>query len=817
MAIQSIDEWLANQGGPSGASKQLSTNPLDTGAGKRPYMDIDKWLASNDKEPQISQETLAATSKAPSGEPSGEPKGTAGKEASVAPSASIMAAGDAIESLVPDVQRKQEIAQQARETLASQGVNLSPYVTGGYPTQEMGAAAARPDYAETTKEGQEAAQQFIKEEALPVVGATVGALLAPVSGGSSILLSSALVAGSAGLGGFTGELIEQTGQYTGVLDPRKSQEAPKDGWDILERAAWRGGEEAAWSLVPDLFVKGATQGLRKLLTHSAKPAVTVAGETVDMGRQSMVNIMKDYAEKHGVDQEKILLTSDVVESGLFNAAENIASNSYITGKVGKVRAVQEEALKEEIVGVVEGYTTPALNYLKNTDDTAIANFVGSNMDSMNDFGVAGLVNVGFKKAQDAQKAVARSIYKSVGELMEATKMQTVYKEVELPILGPDGRPLTTMQTVTEETPAFPVSLRGVRELAEERMDILARTGDRLDSNTASFLNMPMSTDYSAAAERLVDMKADSRSLARSTAEGSAKQKMLLDQAIAKLEASMDDAMNQATASGITGPDGVPIAELKAQADAIWKEQVEDFQNSYVMNIIKKTHPKNGAPEKLGQLFIQNETAAKNIMKVLDDAKGNLKGAELEQVIQAENAIKGSIVEQVFMPFDSTSGKYIAPDVTALTTKEEPLRRIFGDEGYDELRKLGAAIERQSGGATSNYLGFAQRARESGMIMTTMKGMARADFGPLIRDGGATVLFALGAGKVLTSPKMLRQVNMILDPKVDPAIKTNIAQWLVHRTYEYQQAVEASMTPDERERAEAKLEDSKEASMMRKGM
>lgn len=756
---------------------------------------------------QVSQETVKDVTKGPVGRPEGpkgepkQPQGEAGKaspdELQVVPDGTLDSAA-AMQSEV----------EQARDSLAyTDRTGRFGSLLAGLPQETL-------EKAEETKPE---VKKFVQEEALPVVGATVGTMLAPVSGGSSLLLTSAILGGSAGLGGFFGEAAQQTGELFGVIPAREKQEAPKDGWDVLERAAWRGGEEAAWAMVPDLFVKGLTQGTRRLLTHGAKPAVTVTGETVDMGRKAMVDMMKDYAEKHGMEEGKVLLTSDVVESGLFNAAENIAANSYITGKVGQVRAVQEEAIKEAISEQVTSLKEPALNYLKGTDDVAIKNFVAANMDNLNDFGVAGLVNVGFKKAQDAQKAVARSIYKSVGELMEATRTQTVYKEVELPIMGPNGRPLTTMQTVTEEVPAFPVNLQGVRALAEDRADVLARTGAKLDANTASFLNLPAQSDYAAAAERLVDMKADSRSLGKSTAEGSAKAKMQLDRAIAEMEKAMDDAMNRATEAGIVGPDGTPIAELKAQADAIWKEQVEDFQNSYVKEILMKADPTNGAPEKLGSLFMKNEMAATKIMKVLDDAKGTLTGDALEQITQAENAIKGSIVEQIFMPIDSATGKYVAPDVSQVSAKEGSLRRIFGDEGYDELRKLGAAIEQQSGGASSNYLGFAQRARESGMIMTTMKGLGRADLGPLIRDGGATVLFAMGAGKILTSPKMLRQVNMILDPKVDPAIKTNIAQWLVHRTYEYQQVIESKMTPEQRERAEAKLEDFKEADMMRKGM
>lgn len=746
--------------------------------------------------PQVSQETLAATSAAPQAAPEAAP----------------------VESMVPAVTEKEDIAATSQEQLGAQGVELSPYLTGasyGTGIEQIGEQAQVAGES-MSPEGRAEAQEFIREEALPVVGATVGTLLAPVSGGSSIPLAMAFTAGTAGLGAAAGEAVEQTAKFAGMMELAKDETAPKDAWDILERSAWRGGEEAAWTLLPDMLIRGTSQGVRRLLTKGAKSSETIDGDVIDMGRKSMQDIMEGYAERKGLKKEEVLLTSDIVESGLFNASENIASNSYISGKVAPVRATQEKALKEEIMDVVTQYKGPAEGYVKGSSDEAIRRFVEPNMDGLNDFGVAGLVNVGFKKAQEAQKAVARSTYKAIGNLMERTKMVSVYKEVELPFLGPDGRPMTTMQTVLQEQPAFPVSLRKVREIAEDRMDILARTGDKLDPYTSEFLNMPYQTDYEAAAERLIDMKADSRSLGRSTAEGAGKQKLNLDRAIKEMEQAMDDAMGQAELSGIVGPDGTSLRDLKAQADSVWSEQVADFQNSYIKNIINKTNPKNGAPEKLGKLFIQNDTAARNIMKVIDDAKAGMTGADLEQLVQTENAIKGSIVEELFIPFDGATGQYIAPDMTTLVAKEDQLKRIFGEESFDELRKLGAAIQQQEGGATSNYLGFAQRARESGMMMSTIKSMSNLNFGPLLRDGGSTVLFALGAGRLLTSPKMIRQVSMLNNPTVDPAIKTQIAQWLVHRTYEYQQAIEASVTPEERERMEAKLEDVDEAKRMRQG-
>lgn len=773
-----------------------TTKPLDT---KGDYNQLLEGFGT--EAPEVSKETVEEVTKQPVGRPQVAPgvSPEAPAEAPEEPQDPQTAAYQAMygntdsmfDAMQSDVAAKAGQADLAREVANS---TVSPEYQARY----------------------EQAKEFAKEEGLPVVGGLIGTMLAPVTGGSSIPLAIAITAGSAGAGAAVGEGIEQTLKYKDVMPLAKEETRPKDAWDILERSAYRGAEEAAWSMLPDILVRGTGQGIRRLLMTGAKPAEDVAGNTLDMGRKALQDIMTDYAEKKSIEVEEVLLTSDIVESGLFNCAENVAAHSYISGRIPKVRGAQEEALKEVIMEQADIYMKPAEGYVKTTSDAALQRFIEPTMEGMNDFAVAGLVNVGFKKAQEAQKAVARSTYKTIGNLMERTKMATVYKEVELPIMGPDGRPLTTMQTVVQEQPAFPVDLRKVRAIGEERMDVLSRTGAKVDTQTSELMNMSYQTDYEAASSRLIDMKADSRSLARSTAEGAANQKRILDSAIVEMETAMEDAMKLADESGIVTPDGRSLYDLKKEADDIWKEQVEDFQNSYVMNIIKNTNPKNGAPEKLGRLFIQNETVAKNIMKVLDDAKGTLKGAELEQIVQAENAIKGSIVEEIFMPFDSTTGKFITPDMTPITAKAGQLRRIFGDESFDELRKLGAALEQQGGANSSNTLGFAQRARESGMIMSLLKNMDKITLGRVVRDGGSTVLFALGAGKLLTSPKMIRQARMLVDPKVDPATKTQIAQWLVHRTYEYQQAIEATTTDEERERMEASQEDRKEAQSMYQG-
>lgn len=711
---------------------------------------------------------------------------------------------------VSSLAEKQRIAREGAQQLG-----LSSYATGDYGAPKGQLDIARAPTEPMTPEGTEAAREFIRTEALPATGAILGLMAAPYTGGASFLAATALTAGATGIGAGVGEATEQTAKMFGVLGTGEEETAPKDAWDVFERSAWRAGEEAAWSVVPDVLLRGLPVAKRKLLTLGGKPSVDATGKTLDIGKASLVKLMKEYAQKEGLDESKVILASDIANVPLFNASENIAANSYIAGsKVERVRGLQAEAIKGRIEETVGQYMDPALGYVQSTTDDVLARYIEPNLESLNDFGVAGLVNVGFKKAQDAQKSVARSIYKTIGELMDRTTMKTVYREVELPITDMYGNPMTTMQNVSVEVDAFPVDLTGVKAIAEEKLET---TLLRPDATVSDLMGLPDSASYASAADTLIDLKATSRSLDKSTSEDAGVRKLSVDRAIRALEDSLEVTMKSADEAGIVTPDGRSLYELKSDADAIWKEQVEDFQNSYIMNIIKNTNPKNGAPDKLGRLFMQNETASRNIIKVLNDAKGNLTGDALEQITQAENAIKGSIVQELFMPFDSNTGKYVAPDVSAVTGKAAELKRMFGEDSYKELKELAAIIEEQSGGSASNYLGFAQRARESGMVMTTIKGMSRADFGPLFRDGGSTLAFALGAGRIITKPKNIKYAKMLANPKIPEYTKIGIFQNLMHQYINYQQAIEATATPDEVERAKGREEDDKEYKATLKGI
>ncbi|MES1923645.1 hypothetical protein MHBO_005262, partial [Bonamia ostreae] len=107
------------------------------------------------------------------------------------------------------------------------------------------------------------------------------------------------------------------------------------------------------------------------------------------------------------------------------------------------------------------------------------------------------------------------MYGTIGELMEQTQMKRVLKEVETPIMGADGRPITVMQDVLEEQVAFPVDLRGISDLVDEHMD---DTLFRADDTLVELMGLPSQTNYKKASNTLIELKARARKLEKSMDE-----------------------------------------------------------------------------------------------------------------------------------------------------------------------------------------------------------------------------------------------------------------------------------------------------------
>lgn len=173
-----------------------------------------------------------------------------------------------------------------------------------------------------------------------------------------------------------------------------------------------------------------------------------------------------------------------------------------------------------------------------------------------------------------------------------------------------------------------------------------------------------------------------------------------------------------------------------------------------------------------------------------------------------------------MPFDKASGKYVAPDVGVIHAKKDELTRIFGEDGYKELSNLASVIQEQAKVGTSNFLGFAQRARESGMLLSTVKSFLRGDrsiVGPMLSEGGSTILFAMGMGKVLTSPRNIAYAATLADPRVPEFIKIGAFRNIAQQYVQWHEAAQNSMDDYERERAAAAHEDNKEYLQTIKGM
>lgn len=763
-------------------AKKPSGTPLDitgeTPEGTQPHTTFADWKKSKSTEPTVDVEAIPV----PKEVPEESHKESPDERLTITPQDSLA---------VPETASPQQKLMK--------GTQDSQY---NYQTQ--------PDQGEVPKLN-ENVSEFLRDEGLPVVGSLAAVALAPVTGGTSVMLSLALTAGATGVGAFAGEAIEQGLKKEGILSTGDTEEPPKDAWDVLNRATAKGTEEALWSLVPDVLLRGMPLAKRKLLTLGGRPTVTTTGEVVDMGRKNMIDMMNEYASKEGLNEGDVLLASDIANVPLFNMAEDVTRNSYIGGKsVETIRTTQEEAIKSEIKGQIGAFLDPAQGYISNTSNAALDKYIEPNMESLNSFAVAGLINTGFNRAQEAQKSVARGIYGTIGELMEQSTMKRVVKEVELPILGPNGKPITVMKDIIEEHVAFPVDLKGVSKFAEDHMDDNLFSADGV---LVELVGLPSQSSYKQAANTLSDLKARSRKLKASMDEFAPRRLRLVNDAIDVLTPAVDDAMILAEKAGITGAGGESLTALKGQADSIWKEQVEDFQNSYISGILKNADSVNGAPDKLGSLFMQNEAAASKISKILKDSKGSLTGDALENVLAAENAMKGSIVQDIFMPFDNIKNEFIAPNTATLHAKADTLKRLFTPEEYKGLVKLSSVIDTQSRQGVSNFLGFAQRARESGMVIGTLKSLTKANFGPLIRDGGSTLLFSLGMGKILTNPKNLKLAAMIDNLEVPTPLRIQAMQQLAHRTYDYQRIQEDNLTEDQRERLQAAHDDREEAKRM----
>lgn len=773
-------DFMASRNVASGTQE-----PLDMGMGTQPRTTFKQFMEQRATQPQVAPETIQAVQAAPT------PAPAPAMEAPEAPTEPTS---------LPTTETPEEIAAKAQQAMYGGGIGEFTPVQPGTTRDIM----------------YQAGEEWMKTEALPTAAGMGAAVLAmPLTAGMSLPAALLTTAVAAGAGGLTGEAAELKLKQEGILEYGKVEEPVKDSWDILERSAWRGGEEALWTLVPDVIFKGVPRGVRSML---------LAGKTDDVAKQEMVTFMKEQADKMDYDG-LAYTTADLVDAPLLNGAEAVASNSYFQRTplgpketIQEVRQFQEKAIQEGITEQVEKYMVPAKEYVETVEDEGIARYVEANMQGMNEFAVAGLVRSAFKSAEKAQKSVAKSMYDAVGQAMDGMFMKRKARLVDSIFLDDAGNPLKTVVYDEVVTPQFPVDLTKVREIGLEQFEQQARllqegVKPTLDGEIASLVKLADSADYASAAAKLSDLRASSRALEKAIATGNitdaAKRKRLVDMSIKELEPAMDAALKAAEDAGIVMPDGKPLTQLKSEADAIWKETTTDFQNKFIRNIINNTDFKNGSADKLGQMFLADTTTAKNIMKIIEDAKATIKDpAGLAKIENAHNAIKGTIVQNMFMPMETTTGKYLAPNTKEFFAKQAQIERLFGAEDAAALKRLAMVIDQQAKTGMSNYLGFAQRARETGAVMTTVKALLENPVNGAVRGGRemvSTVMFAAGAGRLLTGKRMINHMTNVVDPSIPEFMRRQSAFFLMHQLENFQDSMEATMTPEGRDRFTQKQE------------
>lgn len=681
---------------------------------------------------------------------------------------------------------------------------IEPMQASGPLTPQTGRETAGLEETQRLTEATEAVGGFARDEGLPTALGTAaaygaGILMAGASAPVSVPMLILGTAAAAGAGGFAGELTEQEMKARGILPKPIGESNIRTFEDRLEQSAWRGVEEGAFSLIPDVVMTGSKAALRRVFP---------AG-TDDVVKQNLQDVVRKETLKRG--QEEVLTVTDVADVAMFEMMDAVASNSLTRGALTKTKETQKDIVMGAAKRLVEEQQAPAsLAGLTSVDDD-IANYVGANFETMNAHAVAALVRKGVTEAQTLQKNIARAKYKHIGELMEPQLEKQVQRRVSTGILDSQGNPTYRVENVTKIEPAFPVNLVATRQIAETELDQaskLVKEGQMKDAykqltpEMKELLSFGDSTDFATASTKLSAMKSESRNLVG--VENAANRKRLLDNAITQLNDALEASLKTAEDTGIVGPNGVPLSELKAEADAVWKEQADSFGNKFMKQIIDNTDPKNGSPEELARLFMKDTTHALKIVKALE------LGGDGANVANARQAIKGSIAEAIFMPFDKSRGRYTSPAYADLEGRKEALLKLYSQDEYDDMISIANSLARVNGENRANVLAFAQQATESGQAINILQDMAQAkDPIPNVTQLGATLVTALGAGKVLTSPTLIRAMAHASDETVPPYLRRQHLSRVAHQLINWYSSQEESMTEEQLERWEARLADNVE--------
>jgi len=628
-------------------------------------------------------------------------------------------------------------------------------------------------------------EDFARDEGLPMAGALALTALTVGTGG---MAGVAIAMGSAAIGGFAGEAIEQTLKFGEVL-PYGAQEKPaKDGYEIAERAAWQGGEEALYTLVPELLVRGgsaAVKGmfLREQATVNTKFHTDYLSVLDDEAVASGTAVLKD-----GVAQAPRKL-SDVVGAKVLSLLETVGRESFFAGRgIRGLEAEQKGLVKSAIhrkLDEVSGFGT------RHTDGLVDA------ATELNTLGVASVIDQTLNKVSRVQRAAAGKIY---GDITQA-----------LDDAGQEG------------FNAFTVDTKSLLDFADKRQRKTLIGGDvkELDAIFA----LPETATVEEAFETLKSLKSMSRDLGKGMADNASNRKSVVDTAASILRKELDTALDAAETAGMN-VNGESIKDLMAEADGIWKQNAEDFQNDFIKSILKQTDALNGSPERLAAHFLKSENSAKSIVKILDDADLAIKNGETgfgaEEIAAARSAIKGTVMHDIFNPMDSVRGRITAPRYQALEGNKETLKRLFGSDDYEHMVALANAFSKVNGETSKNVLAFAQGARESGSLIKAAESMIDMAKAPgtqgaaafLTQGWSLAAMWAIAATAskgATSSGRFILNMGKLVDDTYSPTAKRNILREVVHTVQRSVTASDGAMSPEQRKRLTEEFDDDKEFS------
>ncbi len=763
MAIKDFDDWM-NQ------SNIQQGQPLDTGAGKRPYTDFDDFMGSQQTAPtELTTDTQQAVQ----------------QQQPTAPSPQ----NGQVSDLTPQApQEEPGLIQQGINTAVDFGSQALDVIEEINPLTQIGGAIGG------MLGDKEDVKDFVRDEGLPTAlgtAATVGAagvllgVTAPVSVPLAILGTAAAAFGGAAIG----EFAEQQLKSSGLIDKPETEAHIKTTQDMLEQAAWRGGEEALFSAIPDVVMFGSKAAMRKIF----------APGTEDIKKQAMSVVINKELEKRATQPDHVFSVSDVVDFAAFDMMDAIAGNSLMKGRLKETRAAQEEIVKEAVTGNAEVASLGAKAFAADTTDEAIKDYVGANFETMNAHAVGAIVRKSLRDAQSFKKNLARAKYNVIGDSMEPGLVNQKQKLTDTGRVDKKGNTVFAIQTVAPVETSFPVNLVETRKIAEDQATLASNLTKDDGGPAKSLLSPEMqelisfgdTTDYKSAAAKLAQLKGESRGMA--TNPEMANRKRLVDDAVHKLESALGDSLDTATAAGVRGPNGEDLSQLKMEADEIWKKQSDDFGNKFIQQVLKQTDSRNGNPGELARLFLQDTTHAIKISEALEQG---MKEAP-EQMEAAKSAIKGHVMEKIFMPFDTTRGKYASPSYADLEGNKEALGKMFDKDELQGMEDLANALSFVNKEDRANVLSFAQQARESGQAQQVLQNPS--DFLPNVQKLFGTLFVAFGGSRVMTNPSVIKKVSEAVNPDVPLYIQKQYQAQLFHTLGNFFATEGQAMTPEQRER------------------